>query len=443
MSKKYLSSLLALIGDKVVRILLGLFVGVWIARYLGPEEFGRLSYTQSIVAFITAFCSLGLEGILTKKLTEGNLFQADLLGTSLLLRLSSALFSVFIVFSITPFFSVSVDFEILLLTLSTISVFQSFSVFDSYLYSKVLGKFIAINSLVAVTLSSIAKVTVIILDLGINLLAFAIVSEFVFIMFGTLVLARKLEFSIISWTFDIRVAKDLMKDSLPLMLSSFVIIIYMKIDTIMISKLLDERSVGVYSAATKIAESIYFIPMVISSTLLPYLIKKRKISNEEYNEAFFDLYTIMSTIAFFLALMVTIFSESIISILFGSEYIGAASVLSINIWCSIFVFLGVSCSKWFIIEGLQKLTFYRTLLGAFLNVVLNFFAIPNFGIEGAAFSTLISQCFSSYLFNYFTLKTRHVFFMQTQAIGMIFRPHRFLSVILKYKRLFFISKIGV
>ena len=62
----------------------------------------------------------------------------------------------------------------------------------------------------------------------------------------------------------------------------------------------------------------------------------------------------------------------------------------IQIWSVIFVFLGVASSKWFIAEGLQKYSFYRTLAGAVLNVILNFILIPLYGIYGAAIATLVS-----------------------------------------------------
>jgi O-antigen/teichoic acid export membrane protein len=87
--------------------------------------------------------------------------------------------------------------------------------------------------------------------------------------------------------------------------------------------------------------------------------------------------------------------------------------------------LGVISSKWFIAENLQKYSFYRTLAGMVLNILLNYILIPIYSIQGAAIATLISQVMASYLFNLFNKKLRYTFILQTNAI---FFPLRKLGV---------------
>ena len=72
-------------------------------------------------------------------------------------------------------------------------------------------------------------------------------------------------------------------------------------------------------------------------------------------------------------------------------------------------------------ENLQKYSFYRTLAGAIINIILNYLLIPKYGIYGAAFATLISQAIASYLFNATNKKLKYTFLLQTNALLLPFR----------------------
>lgn len=65
---KYFKNTSWLFGEKILRMIMALFVGVWVARYLGPEKFGLLSYAQSFVALFSVVASLGLDGLVVREL---------------------------------------------------------------------------------------------------------------------------------------------------------------------------------------------------------------------------------------------------------------------------------------------------------------------------------------------------------------------------------------
>jgi O-antigen/teichoic acid export membrane protein len=284
----------------------------------------------------------------------------------------------------------------------------------------VLSIYVVYSNIFSLLLSSIIKVILIINEAP--LIAFACVT-----LFDSLVLASgfvyfyfKVKLSFLSWAFDINKAKSLLKDSWPLILSGLVISMYMKIDQIMINNMLGSIDVGQYAAATRLSEVWYFIPVVISSSLFPAILNAKKISNELYLARLQQLYNLMAWMGIAIAIPMTFMSDWLVQILYGGQFNAASGVLVIHIWSAIFVFLGVASSNWFIVEGLQRYSFYRTLVGAILNILLNIFFIPEYGINGAAVATLISQFVASYLFNAVNEKSRITFLLHSRALLLPF-----------------------
>ena len=192
--------------------------------------------------------------------------------------------------------------------------------------------------------------------------------------------------------------------------------IYLRIDQIMIKEILGEYEVGIYSAAKRISEAFYFVPMLICASLFPAILNAKKQSEELYKKRLQALYTFMVWTAIAIALSITFLADWIVALLFGRAYIDAAQVLIIHVWASIFVFLIVASGKWLIIENLQKLSFWRAFSGSVLNILLNVILIPNYGVNGAAVATLISYSFAGLLFDYLNIQTRELFFMKIKTL---------------------------
>jgi len=193
----------------------------------------------------------------------------------------------------------------------------------------------------------------------------------------------------------------LLRDSWPLILSGMVISIYMKIDQVMIKEMLGAQQVGHYAAAVKLSEAWYFIPMAITSHVFPAIINAKKQSEELYYQRLQKLYNLMVWLAVAIALPTTFLAPWVIRVLYGEAFLPAAGVLSIHIWASVFVFLGVASGKWFLCENYIKKNFYRTLFGMVINAVLNLILIPLYGIYGAAVATLLGQMAANLIYDIF------------------------------------------
>ena len=226
----------------------------------------------------------------------------------------------------------------------------------------------------------------------------------------------ELEFNIQNLTFNKQTAVSLLKDSWPLVFSSVAIVIYMKVDQVMIQEILGSESVGLYSAGIRIVEALYFIPMIVSSSIFPLIVKRKQISEVKFEKDFQDFMTFMFFGSLIIIAPIYMYSQEIILLLFGEAFELSYTVTSIYCWILLFTALGVSSSKWLLVHNMQKFAMYRTYLGLVINIVLNYLWIPKYGLEGAAYASLISQIFASYL-GYITHKDTWVLLkIQTKAI---------------------------
>jgi len=415
---RYFKNTSWLMGERILRMGVGLFVGIWIARYLGPEQFGLLSYAQSIVFLFTAIATLGLDGIVVRELVKDESKRDILLGTAFGLKLIGAIIILPVLFLAVQFTNNDDYTNLLVFIIASATIFQSFNVIDFYYQSKVLSKYVALANTIVLALSSMIKIVLLINEAP--LLAFAAM-----IAFDGLVLATGLvyfyiktsSFKLSDWVFSGAMAKRLLNDSWPLILSGLVVSVYMKIDQIMIKEMLNADAVGQYAAAVRISEAWYFIPMVITSSLFPAIIEAKKQSEKLYYERLQKLYDLMVWLAISIAIPITFLSDWLISLLYGDQFSQAGGVLVIHIWAGVFTFLGVANGKWVTNENLLINGMLRNSFGAVLNVGLNYQLIKIFGVQGAAFSTAASYLFTGYLSLLLYKRTKVCFWQETKAFN--------------------------
>lgn len=406
--QRYAANTSWLMGEKLLRMTMGLFVGIWVARYLGPEQFGLFSYAQSFTFLFAAIATLGLDGIVIRELIKDDGRFNVLMGTAFFLKLIGAVL-LFPVLYVAVFFTNNDYFtNLLIFIIASSTIFQSFNVIDFYCQSKVLSKYVAWANSVSLLISSLIKITLILNEAPLVFFAYVVLLDSIILSLGFVFLYfKKIELSVTTWLFDWRVARVLLKDSWPLILSSLVVSIYMKIDQVMIKEIMDVESVGQYAAAVRLSEVWYFIPVTIVGSVFPAIINAKKISIDLYYFRIKKLYTLMIWMAIFIALPMTFLSEYVVFLLYGNDYQLAGKVLTIHIWTGVFVFLGVAFSQYLISENLAMKSFYRTAAGATVNILLNFLLIPYYGIVGAAVATLVGQVVANLLYDFFDKDLRN------------------------------------
>lgn len=405
-------------GEQLLRLSAELLVGIWVARHLGAEQFGLLSYVIAFVAIFGVVARLGLDSIVVRNLVNNPGQYNQILGTAFWLKLVGGIFSLAIVSLALVMLSNDTTANLYILIIASGMIFQSFEVVALYFQSQVQSKYISSAKLIQLLLSSLLKIYLVCVDGDLRWFVLVSLVDQITLAASYFIIYRRRRLGNFFRTFDSATAKKLLIDSWPLIFSGLVVMIYMRIDQIMIKEMMGDKEVGIYSVAVRISEVWYFIPMVITASLFPSIINAKKVSEELYYARLQRLYSLMVLIAIAVAVPTTFISDWLVVFLYGEEYRLAGDILRINIWAGVFVFLGVASGSWLANENLQHLDFYRTFSGAVANVLLNLLLIPMYGLIGAAVATVISYMLAGFLFDFFNKKTRVLFAMKIAAFSM-------------------------
>lgn len=366
------------------------FIGAWMARYLGPEKYGILSYAIAFVGIFSFLSSLGIDGILNRDLVKFPKKRDELLGTAFRLKIIGGIFA-FVFCVIGAFvFETTLLIRLLIIIFSFTFILQAVNIIGIYFQAEVKSRNNVRAVFIATIISSILKVVVILFDRGVVWIMAIYVVDFALQGGGLVYAYKRYGLSIKAWKFNNNLAREILKNSWPLMLASAASYIYIRIDQVMIGALMGKYEVGIYAAAVKLVEVWYFIPGIICSSVFPAIINAKKTNIEMYHRRLKNLYILMAALAILMAIPVTFLAKPIIYILFGSGYLDSVNILQIYIWSSIGLFLGTAISQYLMSENLVKTIFYLNFLTMASNIILNLILIPLLGISGSAWATLIS-----------------------------------------------------
>ena len=416
--QKYLKNTGWLIFGKILAML----INVLIARHLQPKSFGDLNFASALTAIIAAIGTLGLDTFIIREIINEPGRKNEILGTSLTLRIivnlllipiSIGTYLVFHHFSSTP--GIALTWVVFFYALP--SLFKSFNIIDAYFQSQVQSKYVVQVQNVVIICSAAFKAVLVWLDASLIWFAFAITFDAILLAGGLVIMYHRQGFRLRNWTFNSNRAKNLLKQSYPLMFSAVMVSIYMKIDQVML-KSVGSSTVGIYSAAANLSEAWFFIPMAIVTSVFPAIINARKTDIDRYHKRMVNLYDLLVYISLPIAIFISFFGNEIIHLIYGNKYEGAGTMLSIHIWSGIFVFLGIASSQFLIAEGYTKIALQRTAIGALVNVLLNLWLIPLYGGIGTSVATLIAYAISTF-YILILPKTRHQGMMMLKSLLLV------------------------
>ena len=393
-----------LLFDKLFRASLNILLSVLLARHFGPENFGILNYLIAFIFLFNAISSLGMNPVLTNLIVKKKKFNKNLLISAYQLRFFASMICYIIFILIILIFNEAEIYLNYSLILGLIIILKSSEIFFSYFEAKLLSKFIVISQLVGLILFASIVFFVIIKNL-----------DDVYIYYGLLVDAI-IVFLLINYfytsknnkifnKFQFNKIKSLILKSLPVLISSLSIILYMRIDQIMINLIIGEYQLGIYSVSVRYVEIFHFIPKIIMISLLPLLLISKKYVND-----LLKINSIIFKFSIFFTALIFLSSDFIIPFLFGNEYSQSILTTKILSFSLLFVFFGVVNEHWYISKNLQKYYAIYVFLGAVLNIIFNYILINKIGIQGAAYSTLLTYFLIIFLFDCINKKTR--FLMQ-------------------------------
>jgi len=401
---------------KVVNIIAGLLVGILVARYLGPDKFGLMNYVISYVTLFSVLAAFGLNSIEIRELSKQNAIKETIIGTAFAIRLVFAVITILLILVTLVLFESDAFTFAMVMVYSLSLILSSFNVIRNYFTSIVLNEYVVKTEISRTIIGSGIKVLLLLNHCPLAWFIAASTFDFVLIGGGYLYSYRKKGGSTRAWKFDLTIARMLIREAFPLLLSGTAVIIYQKIDAVMIRNMMNNASVGQFSVASKITELAIFIPIVIAQSVTPLLVRAHQDDPARYLEKrqqFMDL-MVWSSIA--MAVAMSAIAAPAIRLLYGEKYLAAIPALQIMAWKAVFMALFGGSGQLIIIENLQRYAVVRNLIGCVVCIVLNYLLIPIWGIIGSAVATVITMAFSGYFSHFFIKPYRHLVPIQTKAI---------------------------
>lgn len=412
--ENYIGNFSWMMVENLIRIILGLTVSIYIIRYLGPNDYGILSYAVSLTGILSPIATLGIDAILLRNVIRQKEKQKILLHTARVLKFFSGAILTILTIICVYFF---IDDKIVLITVTILMIgitLNSFNVYKEYIISVNKMKFIAFAGIISLLISNFFKIGLIFSGSGVIWFALAIVTA----QFINLTSLRYYYNKISEYQnqyFSKEVAKTLLKDSWPLIFTSFTGTLLIYADQILIEFFYDFEKVGIYAAAIKLVLFFTVIPSVLSNMIYPQVIEIHENQNSsKFRSKMIEIYFYHFLLAVLIICLFFIFSEKFILILYGDTFYDSIEVLKLYSISFIFVFFNPMNNKLLMIDNLQKLMLIRNIIGLLINLILNYYLIPLFGIIGAVYSTLFSQL--AILFSYlFDKRTIYIFEIQIKS----------------------------
>jgi len=388
--KRYFANTGWMFLGQIFSLLVSFFVGAWLGRYLGPENFGILNYALAFAGLFTFLADLGIGGILNRELIKFPEKRDELLGTGFRLKILGGIIAFLLAITGALLIKSSALIKVLIVLFAFSFILQAINVISIFFYSIVKSKNNVRAAMAAALISSILKIAVILLGQGVIWIMFIYVLDSIWQGIGLIISYRRFGLKINNWKYNRTLAFKLLKDSWPLMLASATGFIYLKIDQVMIGWLLSNHEVGLYAAAVKLVEIWYFIPGIICGSLFPAIINAKITDSVIYKKRLKALYLLMIGVALAIAIPSTLLANWAIVMLYGSKYLSAGPILQIYAWSGIGLFVSTVITQYFLSENRSLAIFYYNFFSMVINIAINLILIPLIGLTGAAWATLIS-----------------------------------------------------
>lgn len=404
------------VAGKTVSLLGGLLVGILVARYLGPEQYGLMNYVISYVCIFQVFATFGLDSIEIREESRHPEERDVIIGTAFTIKIILAAITLAAV-AVSVTITETDSFTRWMIMLYSVSiVLNSLNVIRNHFTSLVWNEYVVKTEISRTVIGALIKIGLLFAKAGLGWFIAVYTFDFVLLASGYCTSYRLKIGRMKLWRFDIKWAKYLVAQSFPLMLTGAAVMIYQRIDQVMIGKMVDPASVGQFSVASKFVEVLIFVPTIIAQTVAPILIRTREKDNDEYkkkSQVFMNV-TIWGSI--FMSVIMSLISYYVVIWTFGKAYLPAVLILQILSFKTVSVALSNTAGQLLIIEGLQKYAILRDGFGCVICVVFNLLLIPRFGTEGAAVVAILSNLSAGYIADLFIPQYRHFFKMQSKAL---------------------------
>ncbi len=393
-SEKVVKNASWIIGARIIQSILALVISMLTARYLGPSNYGLISYASSVVAFAVPVMQLGLPSILVLEIVDKPRQEGEILGTSIVLSVVSSFACILGVMAFVNVANAGEKTTIIVCALySLLLLAQALEIVQYWFQAKLASKYVSIASLAAYTIVSAYKVFLLVTEKSIYWFAVSNALDYAIIAVALLVIYRRLSGSRLRFSWAL--AKRMLAKSRCYIVSDMMIQIFAQTDRVMLKLMIDDAAAGYYSAAVTCAAVTGFVFSAIIDSMRPTIFERKKESVVAFEKNMSRLCCIIIYLSLAQSIVMTFFAPFIVNILYGSAYQNTIGILRILVWYTTFSYMGAVRNIWILAENKQKYLWLINLSGAATNVLLNAILIPPFGGVGAAIASLITQIYTN------------------------------------------------
>jgi O-antigen/teichoic acid export membrane protein len=434
--RKYFLNTSWMFIDRMVRLGAVFVTGVYMARALGDAQFGHLNYASGFVGLFITLTAMGLDEIVVRDLVRHPERRDELLGSAALMKLIGALLLLVFVFVGSFVNGMDLFTTTLVMVIAVAEVFKPWSVIEYHFQSRVEGRLIAFVNILQTAASTLFKLALCVLLMSGGLRDWLSSNGFV-IQEG--ITASPLKW--FAWSYVVdgaaaaigftvaylrtgqrmrmwRATKDMMKhllqQSWPLIIYGVALLVHARIDQVMIYDVLKDRigpaaayaEVGQYSVALKMIEALGFLPVIIQKSLAPAITRARMEDRLKYEDRLLNQYRLLFLLFLVTSIPLYFLAEPIIVLFYGEPYRMAGQLLALFAIRLFFTNMGVAKSSFITNEGLFKYALSTAIVGATLNIVMNYYLIPPLKSSGAIIATIGSFLVSTFIMDLFFKETR-------------------------------------
>lgn len=383
-----------IIAVRIAQSILALVISMFTARYLGPSNYGLISYASSVVAFVVPIMQLGLPNILVQEIVNKPHQEGEILGTSIVLNVISSFACMIGVVAFASVVNVGETTTIIVCTLYSLLLFaQAIEISQYWFQAKLASKYVSITSFVAYVIISVYKIFLLVTQKSIYWFAVSHAVDYAIIGVALLIIYRRLSGA--KLRFSLALAKSMLAKSRYYIVSNMMVTIFAQTDRIMLKLMIDDAAAGYYSAAVSCAGITSFVFAAIIDSMRPMIFESKKNDHAAYEKNVSRLYCVIIYLSLAQCLVMTLFAPLIVNILYGTEFQNTIGILQILVWYTTFSYLGSVRNIWILAEDKQKYLWVINLSGAMVNVLLNVVFIQIMGGIGAAVASLITQIFTN------------------------------------------------
>ena len=428
---KVISNIYWAVLGKCVNLFGSLLVGIMVARYLGQEQYGLMNYVISFVAIFQVIADFGLDSIQIREEAKNSGIRDKLIGTTFVMKLIFAAIALILITIYTLIFEADTQAKSLIFLYAISIILNTSWVVRNHFTSIVWNEYIVKTEISRTIIGMLVKGILLLCHASLVWFVCSLVIDSILLASGYLLSYSKKIDTVCKWSFDKKMALFLLKQSFPLLLSGTAIVVYHRIDQVMIGNMMDKSYVRIYSVAVRIVEVLIFVPTIISQTVSPILVRAKQEDIERYKQYSSIFMNVTVWLCIIMAVALSLVSYPLVAITFGSQYISAVSVLSIMSFKVIGDALSQTSGQLIIIEGKQKYVSIRNFIGCIVCVLLNLLLIGKYGVYGAAVVSIITILSSGTIANLIIPTYRQIFKQQMVSLLLGWKDFANIKTILK------------